>query len=97
MRYWHQGLTAAQCALYEKRLSTSADLVVTASPIDANRMEKLAPNSKCQVLPYAIDTKNYVAEADPNRTKAIGAIRISFIADLNTIKILNCDNSWFLY
>lgn len=82
MRYWHQGVTAAQCALYEKKLSTTADLVVTASPIDANRMEKLAPNSKCQVLPYAIDTKIYATEADPNRTKAVGSIRISFIADL---------------
>lgn len=83
MRYWHQGVTAAQCAFYEKRLGTNADLVVTTSPIDANRMEKLAPTSKCQVLPYAIDTKIYSAKADPNRTKAVGGVRLSFIADLN--------------
>jgi glycosyltransferase involved in cell wall biosynthesis len=83
MRFWHQGLTAAQCALYEKKLSYAADLVVTASPIDASRMEKLAPNSKCQVLPYGIDTKIYSAPADPNRTKAVGAMRLSFIADLD--------------
>ena len=83
MRFWHQGVTAAQCALYEKRLSTTADLVVTASPIDASRMEKLAPNSKCQVLPYAIDTKIYMAKSDPDRTVAASSIRISFIADLD--------------
>jgi glycosyltransferase involved in cell wall biosynthesis len=82
MRFWHQGVTAAQCALYEKRLSTTADLVVTTSPIDASRIRKLAPNSKCQVLPYAIDTKAYMVPGDPNRTKAAGAIRLSFIGDL---------------
>lgn len=83
MRYWHQGVTAAQCAFYEKKLSTTADLVVTASPIDASRMEKLAPDSKCQVVPFAIDTKNYIGKPDPNRTKALGSLRLSFIGDLD--------------
>jgi glycosyltransferase involved in cell wall biosynthesis len=83
MRYWPQGVTAARCALYEKKLSTAADLVVTASPIDALRMEKLAPNSKREVLPYGIDTKIYAAKPDPNRTRAVGGVRLSFIADLD--------------
>lgn len=83
MRYWHQGLTAAQCALYEKRLSYAADLVVTTSSIDASRMEKLAPNSKAQVLPCGIDTKAYDLPIDLNRTKRVGGIRLSFIADLD--------------
>jgi glycosyltransferase involved in cell wall biosynthesis len=83
MRFWHQGVTATQCALYEKKLSYAADLVVTASPIDASRMEKLAPNSKCQILPYALDTKIYTAPPDPNRTRVAGSIRLSFIADLD--------------
>jgi polysaccharide biosynthesis protein PslH len=82
LRYWPQGLVAAQCALYEKRLSLASDLVVTTSSIDASRMEKLSPNSKCRVLPYGIDTKQYLAKPDPNRTKAGGAIRLSFIVHL---------------
>lgn len=81
LQYWHQGLTAAQCALYEKKLSYAADLVVTASPIDAFRMQKLAPNSKTQVLPHAIDTKIYAPLKNPKKDDS--EIRLAFIGDLD--------------
>ncbi len=81
MKYWPQGLVAARCALYEKKLSYAADLVVTASAIDASRMSKLAPNSKVQVLPHGIDTKIYESgrpsEADADR------VTLVFIGDLD--------------
>lgn len=81
LQYWHQGLTAAQCALYEKKLSYAADLVVTASPIDAFRMQKLAPRSKTQVLPHAIDTKIYAPLKNGKRDTS--EIRLAFIGDLD--------------
>jgi glycosyltransferase involved in cell wall biosynthesis len=82
MRYWHQGLTAAQCALYEKKLSYAADLVVTASPIDTARIQKLAPDSKVQVIPPAIDTKIY-QPTQPDRGPHDGLeLDLSFIGDL---------------
>lgn len=84
LQYWHQGLTAAQCALYEKKLSFAADLVVTASRIDAFRMRKLSPKSKTLTLPHAIDTKIYA----PLKNGAINGrefsdIRLAFIGDLD--------------
>lgn len=82
-QYWHQGLTAAQCALYEKRLSYAADLVVTASPIDSFRMQKLAPHSKVQLLPHAIDTKEYVPSPVSKAWVKPKEIRLSFIGDLD--------------
>ncbi len=86
LQYWHQGLTAAQCALYEKKLSYAADLVVTASPIDAFRMQKLAPQSKTQVLPHGLDTKLYAPTesiGESCRLNQHGEIRIAFIGDLD--------------
>jgi glycosyltransferase involved in cell wall biosynthesis len=83
MRYWHQGLTAAQCALYEKKLSYAADLVVTASPIDTARIRKLAPNTKVQVIPPAIDTQIYLPlrpDAGPHGNELLD---LSFIGDLD--------------
>lgn len=89
IQYWHQGLTAAQCALYEKRLSYAADLVVTASPIDSFRMQKLAPHSKVQLLPHAIDTKDYVpADLESSLAKP-KEIRLSFIGDLDYLPNLH--------
>lgn len=95
LQYWHQSLTAAQCAIYEKKLSYAADIVVTASPIDAFRMQKLAPNSKTQVLPHAIDTKLYAPkarekDAEPTHSGLDGdEIRIAFIGDLDYRPNLN--------
>lgn len=82
MRYWHQGLTAAQCALYEKKLSYAADLVVTASQIDTARIQKLAPNTKVQVIPPAIDTKVYAPEEITNAHDD-ECLDLSFIGDLD--------------
>jgi glycosyltransferase involved in cell wall biosynthesis len=59
VKYWHQGAAAAQCALYEKRLSYVADAVVTASSIDAARLKKLAPQSKIRVIPHGLDVSLY--------------------------------------
>lgn len=81
MKYWPQGLVAARCALYEKKLSYAADLVVTASAIDASRMSKLSPNSKVQVLPHGIDTKIYESAA-PSEPGA-DTIKLVFIGDLD--------------
>lgn len=82
MKYWPQGLVAARCALYEKKLSYAADLVVTASAIDASRMSKLAPNSKVQVLPHGIDTQIYAATAKAGESKPVENLELSFIGDL---------------
>lgn len=85
MRYWPQGLVAARCALYEKKLSYAADLVVTASTIDASRMSKLAPHSKVQVLPHGIDTRIYEPgksmESETDVAKDI--VNLVFIGDLD--------------
>lgn len=58
-KYWHQGLTAAQCMLYEKNLCSEAELVVTSSSLDATRMQKLAPQSVVKIVPHAIHTATY--------------------------------------
>lgn len=92
LQYWHQGLVAAQCAIYEKKLSYAADIVVTASPIDAFRMQKLAPNSKTQVLPHGIDTKLYAPLPGGFPLKGAATeteIRIAFIGDLDYRPNLN--------
>ncbi len=88
MRYWPQGIGAARCARYEKKLSYAADLVVTASPIDASRMGKLAPNSKVQVLPHGIDTERYSPQGMPSKeTSAIATasniVPLTFIGNLD--------------
>lgn len=91
LRNWHHGLNAAQCALYEKRMSYAADLVVTTSPIDASRMEKLAPHSKAQVLPYALNTASYVSSTspEPETQPQPREVILSFIGDLSYIPNLH--------
>jgi len=80
VKYWHQGLTAAQCAIYEKKLCYEAEIVVTSSEIDAARMGKLAPRSKIKVIPHAIPTALYEL---PQTTPPVEKKQILFFGDFD--------------
>lgn len=84
-KYWHQGVAAAQCALYEKRLSYVADAVVTAASIDSVRLKKLAPDSKIRVIPHGLRASLYDSVKLDHETGSDASHlgRILFFGDLD--------------
>ena len=81
---WAESIAAMQVARYERRLTREAELVVTASTIDAHRVQKLSPRSKVRVIPFELPTAPYVPPTGIPR-----ANRIAFIADLEYQPNLN--------
>jgi polysaccharide biosynthesis protein PslH len=80
LRNWSESINAIQVARYERALTKKAQLVVTASSIDANRVQKLSPKSRVKVIPFQLPLAPYGAiEKSP---RASEKKRILFIADL---------------
>ena len=77
-KYWLQGIAALQCARYEKALCSKAEIVVTPTPIDATRMQKLSPKSSIRILPHGI-TKSI----KQNLTPSLSHPQILFFSDLD--------------
>ena len=78
-RRWSDGISAMQVARYERSLARKAQVVVTASPIDAHRVQRLSPKSQIKIIPFQLPLAPY--EIDPSNQKP-KENRIVFIADL---------------
>ena len=59
-KHWPEGIRAAQCAVYEQKFCAASHVVVTASEIDAYRLQKLAPSIPVHIIPHAVDEKSYL-------------------------------------
>ena len=60
-KHWPEGIRAAQCAVYEQKFCSASHAVVTASEIDAYRLQKLAPKIPVHIIPHAVDEKTYLS------------------------------------
>lgn len=80
IRSWRDAIRAIQCARYEKKLTEVAEVVVTASLMDATRVSRISPNSRIQTIPFHLPISEYkyapCATDSENSRK-----RIVFIAD----------------
>lgn len=89
-KYWLQGIAALQCARYEKQLCTKAEFVVTPTPIDATRMQKLSPKSSIRIIPHGITTHTkYTAQTQHNSPQILFFSDLDYQPDLHGLY-------WFL-